>query len=202
ARLGQPAPVSERSTPDDVDFGRVRLDLQRLPVMVARLDQLALISERQAPVGVGFGRVRLELQGLPVVLARLDQLTLLSERQAPVGVGVGVVRLDPQGCLEVLDRLSQLALPSERQAQAVLTDGGSGINGSGMAPKFLRVVPDLSLVPGENSQAHKETDGTAGNEETRSVPAGEQAGTGQDRPAEACQVGISISGNLRAALND
>src|SRR2546428_211092 len=59
ARLGQPAPVSERSTPDDVDFGRLRLDLQRLPVMVVRLGGLALLSERQAPVGVGVGIIRL-----------------------------------------------------------------------------------------------------------------------------------------------
>src|SRR5438034_10248426 len=128
-------------------FGIVRLALQGLPIVSDGFFHLALPSERHAPVVVSEGIVRLALQGLPVVVDRLSQLALIGERSTDVGVGVGVPRLDRQGCLEVLDRLSQLALPSERQAQAVLTDGGSGINDSGMAPKYLRVLPELSPAP-------------------------------------------------------
>src|SRR5436189_6325509 len=71
-----------------------------------------------------------------------------------------------------------------------------------MGPKFLRVVPDLDLVPRENSQREEDAGGKPGEQEGLSSPIGEQAGASQDRPSEACQVGVSISGNLRAALKD
>src|SRR5437870_4005538 len=116
------------------------------------------------------------------MLDRLGQLALLNERIAPIGVGGGAVRLDPEGLLVVCDRLHQLALPGERQAQAKVTDGGSGINRNGMAPKFLRVVPDADLVPGESSEAEEEKNTEPGDQERSPAPSGEHAGTGQERP--------------------
>src|SRR5439155_3021520 len=64
---------------------------------------------------------------------------------------------------------------------------------------------------GENSQPHNDTYGDACNQQScwcprlrppRGSPAGQQAGAGQDRPAEACEVGVSISSNLQADLKD
>src|SRR2546426_11660780 len=146
--------------------------------------------------------VWLDAQGRLVLLDRLRELALPRERITPGVVGVNIVRLEAQGRLVVLDRLRELALPREREAQAKLTDGGSGIDGNGMAPKFFRVVPDADLVPGERSQAEEENNSEPGDQERSPAPSGEQAGTGQDRPSEACQVGISISSDLRAALKD
>src|SRR3989442_5871907 len=80
-----------------------------------------------------------------------------------------------------------------------------------MGPKSLRVMPDLGLVPGENSQPGDGTYGNACNRPgyrcpcrrpSRGSPTEQQASAGQDRPPETCQVGVSISRNLRAALND
>src|SRR5437867_3510938 len=100
--------------------------------------------------------VRLGLESLLVVFDGLRQLALPRERITPGVVGVNIARLEAQGRLVVLDRLRELAVPREREAQAKLTDGGSGIDGNGIAPKFLRVVPDANLVPGESSEAEEE----------------------------------------------
>src|SRR5437879_12354163 len=78
-----------------------------------------------------------------------------------------------------------------------------------MGPKSLRVMPDLGLVPGENSQPGDGTYGNACNRPgyrcpcrrpSRGSPTEQQASAGQDRPPETCQVGVSIRRNLRAAL--
>src|SRR5438093_4477552 len=102
----------------------------------------------------------------------------------------------------MFDRLGPLLLISAHNTQIVLGDRRLGVYGKDMGPKSLRVVPDLDLVPGENAQPDDDTDGTAGNEETLGAPAREQASAGQERPSEACQVGVAIRGNLRAALKD
>jgi hypothetical protein len=51
-------------------------------------------------------------------------------------------------------------------------------------------MPDVGLIPSQNSQAHEDTDGRTGNEEMRGTRVQEQAGTGQDRPSEPGKVGI------------
>ena len=202
-RLGQLPLISEREAPVRVGFDRVWLDLKGLPVMLHRLGELPLISKRQAPVVVGFGGVRSHLQGQSVVFDRLGRLALLAEDHSPVVVGGAVVRLDVEGLPVVLDRLGRLALISAHPAQAELSHGSLGVNGQSMGPEFLRVVPDLDLVPAESSQAREKNDGEPGKHERwPSPPRGKQAGAGQARPSEACQVGIAISGNLRAALKD
>ena len=125
--------------------------------MFARLGQLALLSERHAQVVVGIDEVRLEAQRLTKVLDRLGQPALLSERSAPVVVGRGIVRSDLQGLPVMLARLGQPALPSERSAPVVVSYWRLGIDGEGMGPERLRVMPDLDLVPVENSQPHDDT---------------------------------------------
>src|SRR5947199_10739797 len=100
--------------------------------------------------------VWLHAQGRLVVLDRLRQFALPRERITPGVVGVNVARLEAQGRLVVLDRLRELAVPREREAQTKLTDGGSGIDGDGMAPKFLRAMTAANLVSGARSQAVQE----------------------------------------------
>src|SRR5436309_3279688 len=164
--------------------------------MLDRLGQLALLSEGQAPVVVGVGRVRLDVQGLLVMLDRLGQLALLSEGDAPVAVGVGRVRLDVQGVLVMLDRLGRLASLSERNTHVVLSERRLGVRRKGIGPELLRVMPDLGLVPGENSQAYEDADGRAGDDETPGAPPRELRGAHQDRAAYPSQVGIAIRGDL------
>src|SRR2546422_840410 len=171
-------------------------------VLFDGLGQLPLPGQRNTYVGAGVNMVRRDLEGLLVVFDRLGQLALPGERNAYVEVGVSIVRLDAQGHLIMLDRLHQLALPNERQAQAELTGRGHGINGNGVAPKSLRVVPDADLVPGESSQAKEEKKGKPTNPEKTPSPRGEQAGTGQERPSQACQVRIAVGGDLGAVLKD
>src|SRR5207247_9073662 len=89
--------------------------------------------------------------------------------------------------------LGRLALSDERTAQIAVSDGRFGDDGKGVGPKFLGVMPDVDLVPGENSQAHEDTDGRAAKEEARGVPTREQAGTGYDGPPEPGQAGIRIT---------
>src|SRR2546427_368333 len=137
-----------------------------------------------------------------VLFDGLGQLPLPGQRNTYVGAGVNMVRRDLEGLLVVLDRLHQLALPNERQAQAELTGRGHGINGNGVAPKSLRVVPDADLVPGESSQAKEEKNGEPTNQERSPSPRGEQDGTGQERPSQACQVRIAVGGDLGAVLKD
>src|SRR3989475_1300973 len=156
-RLGQLALLGKLNAPVGMGKGIVRLNAQGLPIVFDRLGRLALLSERVAPVVVGVGVVRLEAQSFPVVFDRLGQPALLGKHSTYVVVGVSIVRVEAQGRLVMLHRLSQLALLSEHQAPAVLTDGGSGINRNGMAPEFLRVVPDVDLVPGEDSQPDDDT---------------------------------------------
>src|SRR5207245_4305412 len=106
--------------------------------------------------------VRHDAQGALIVVDRLGQLTLLSERSAPVVVGVGVVRPAAHGLPVVFYRLERLALIGERIAHAELSDGGFGVDGKGMRPELLRVLPDLDLVPGEGSQPEDDTGGKSG----------------------------------------
>src|SRR5438445_66167 len=117
-------------------------------------------------------------------------------------MGVSMVRLGLESRLVVCDGLRELAVPREREAQAKLTDGGSGIDGNGMAPKFLRVVPDANLVPGESSEAKEENNSEPGDQERSPAPSGEHAGTGQERPSKTCQVRIPVCGDLGAVLKD
>ena len=103
-----------------------------------------------------------------------------------------------------------LAPLTERHAQIELSRGGVGINGHRMGPQRLRVTPDPDLVPGEDSEPADDTYEKAGERESphprcrppQDLPAGQQASAGEDRPAEACEVGVSIRGNLRAVLKD
>src|SRR2546426_5896045 len=200
--LGQLALPGQRNTEVDAGVNMVRLDLEGLLVVCDGLRKLALADERRTRVGVGVSMVWLHAQGRLVVLDRLRQFALPRERITPGVVGVNIARLEAQGRLVVLDRLRELAVPREREAQAKLTDGGSGIDGNGMAPKFLRVVPDASLVPGESSQAEEENNSEPGDQERSPAPSGEHAGTGQERPSKTCQVRVAVGGDLGAVLND
>src|SRR5438876_128460 len=170
--------------------------------MLDRLGQLALLSEGQAPVVVGVGIVRLDVQGVPEVLDRPGQLALLSERVAQVVVDAVVVRPDLQGALVMFDRLGQLASLSERNTHVVLSERRLGVRRKGMGPELLRVMPDLGLVPGENSQAYEDADGRAGNDETPGAPPRELRGAHQDRAAYPSQVGIAIRGDLGTIMKD
>src|SRR5438552_6253622 len=140
---------------------------------------------------------------------RLGQLALLSERHAPVVVGAGVVGLDAQGLLEMFDRLGQLAPMNQLASEVVLSDYRVVASRKGMGPEPLRVMPDLGLAPGEDSQRDDDTCGNAGERENcrwpclgpaQGLPAGPEAGACQGRPSEAGQVGVAIRGNLRADL--
>src|SRR2546429_9990647 len=113
-----------------------------------------------------------------------------------------MLRVDVQGLAVVFDRLCQLALISAHITQIVLGDRRFRVRRKGMGPELLRVVPDVDLVPGEDSQAKEDAGDKSGTEERSPSPPREQAGTGQERPGQACEVGVSIRGNLRAALDD
>src|SRR5439155_15269250 len=182
--------------------GMVRLDAQRRLVVLDGLSQLALPRERRTHVAVSLSMVRLETQGRLILIARLSQLALLGKQRTSVVVALSIVRVETKRRLVMRHRLSQLALLSGPPAPAVLTARGSGVNRNGMAPEFLRVVPDVDLVPGERCQAEEEKKSEPGRQEREPSRNGKQGGTGQERPSEACQVGIAISGNLRAALKD
>src|SRR5437899_2878801 len=136
------------------------------------------------------------------MLDRLRQFALTDERSTHIAVGVSMARLGVQSLLVVCDGLRQLAVPREREAQTKLTDGGSGIDGDGMAPKFLRVVPDANLVPGESSEAKEENNSEPGDQERSPAPSGEHAGTGRERPSKTCQVRVAVGGDLGAVLKD
>src|SRR5947209_12535965 len=109
----------------------------------------------------------------------------------------------------MVDRRGQLALTTEFTAEVVLSAGGVGVNGNGMGPQPLRVMPDLDLVPGEDSQRDNDPRGNTGKPPRRrcpcrrargAAPAGQQAGTGQDRPSEGGEIGISNVRKLVDAL--
>src|SRR5439155_220549 len=133
----------------------------------ARLTLAAHRDELSRPAGGIAARTLLRLwafpaQGLPRMLGRLGQLALLGERQAPVGVGLGEVGLDAQGLLEVLDRLGRPALTIEHVSEVVVSEGRVGFNRKRMGPQPLLVMPDLDLVPSEDSQRDDDPRGNAG----------------------------------------
>src|SRR5438128_2256456 len=138
--------------------------------MFDRLGELALLNEHIAPVGVDFGGVRLDLQGALVMFDRLGELALANERIGPVDVGVSEVGPDLQGLPVVVARLSRLALLSEQNTDVVLGEIRFGVPRKNTGPKFLRVVPDLDLVPGENSQPDDDTYGNACNRRSCQYP--------------------------------
>src|SRR2546422_507878 len=117
------------------------------------------------------------------MLDRLGQPALLSEREPPVDVGVGVIGRDLQGALIVADGVGQLPLLAEGATQVVVGDRRVRVDSEGMSPKGLRVMPDMDLVPGENSQPEEDAGGKPGRQEGSPSPPGEQAGTGQYRPS-------------------
>src|SRR5205809_53021 len=143
-------------------FQLLALPAESLLIVLGRLGQLALLSERQgrlallaerrAPVARGDGEVGLEAQRLLEMLDRLGRPALLWERQAPVVVGEGKVGLGAQRLLEMLDRLGRPALTIEQLSEVAVSDGRVGVEREGVGPEPPRVVPDLDLVPGEDSQ--------------------------------------------------
>src|SRR5438093_1494264 len=191
-------------------FRLFALPAESLLIVLGRLGELALPSERQAQVGVSLGEVGLDAKSLLEVLDRLGWLTLLEERGAPVAAGEGIVGLDAQRVLEMVDRLGQPALTIEQLSEVGVSDGRVGVDRKGVGPQPPRVVPDLDLVPGEDSQRDDDTRGNAGNPPRRrcprrargEAPAGRQAGADQDRPSGGGEIGVSIGRNLRAVLSD
>ena len=110
----------------------------------------------------------------------------------------------------MVDRLGQPALTIEQLSEVGVSDGRVGVDRKGVGPQPPRVVPDLDLVPGEDSQRDDDTRGNAGNPPRRrcprrargEAPAGQQAGADQDRPSGGGEIGVSIGRNLRAVLSD
>src|SRR5439155_1576348 len=100
-RLGRLALPSERHAPVVLGLGAVRLDAQRLLIMLVRLGPLALPSERHAPIAVGLGVVRLDAQRLLIMLDRIGQLALFMQNIAEVvpsdeSIGVNREGVGPQ----------------------------------------------------------------------------------------------------------
>src|SRR5438128_2092954 len=117
-----------------------------------------------------FQLLALPAESLLIVLGRLGELALLSERQAQVGVGFGVVGLGAQRLLEMVDRLGRPALTIEQLSEVAVSDGRVGVDREGVGPEPPRVVPDLDLVPGEDSQRDDDTRGHAGKPPRRRCP--------------------------------
>src|SRR2546428_565980 len=114
---------------------------------------------------------------------RLGQPALLSDREPRGGVGVGAMRRDLPGGPLRLDSVGQLAMFAEGVSEVVVGDRRVRGGSEGMSPKGLRVMPDMDLVPGENSQPEEDAGGKPGRQERSPSPPGEQAGTGQYRPS-------------------
>ena len=88
-----------------------------------------------------------------------------------------MLRVDVQGLAVVFDRLCQLALISAHTTQIVLRDRRFRVRCKGMGPELLRVMPDLDLVPGENSEPEEDAGGKSGEQEGSPSPMEEHAGT-------------------------
>src|SRR3989442_1422291 len=169
-RLGELALLSERQAQVGVGFGEVGLEAQSLLEVVDRLGRLAQLSERRAPVVVGDGEVGFEAQRLLEMVDRLGRPALTFERHAPVVVGEGIVGLGAQRLLEMVDRLGRPALTIEQLSEVAVSDGRVGVDREGVGPEPPRVVPDLDLVPGEDSQRDDDTRGHAGKPPRRRCP--------------------------------
>src|SRR5947199_1703913 len=209
-RVGRLTLLKERGAPIAVSEGKVGIESQRLLEVIDRLGRLAQLTERRAPVVVGDGEVGFEAQRVREMVDRLGRPALSFERHAPVVVSEGIVGLGAQRVLEKVDRLGQPALTIEQLSEVGVSDGRVGVDRKGVGPQPPRVVPDLDLVPGEDSQRDDDTRGNAGNPPRRrcprrargEAPAGRQAGADQDRPSGGGEIGVSIGRNPRAVLCD
>src|SRR5207249_3176144 len=151
-RLGRLTLLEERGAPVAVGEGKVGIEAQRLLEVVDRRGRLAQLAERRAPVVLGDGEVGFEAQRLLEMVDRLGRPALTFERHAPVVVGEGKVGLGAQRLLEMVDRLGRPALTIEQLSEVAVSDGRVGVDREGVGPEPPRVVPDLDLVPGEDSQ--------------------------------------------------
>src|SRR6266481_3155331 len=132
--------------PDDLSR-----DVQDLEEILDRFLDVALSNERHPPIIVSFGKVGPETKRLLEMFDCPGVISLTIERLAPVVMREGIVRADAHGSLKMFDRLAKPALTIELDSQVVLRDDSVGFHGQDMGPQPLRVMPDLDLVPREDS---------------------------------------------------
>lgn len=176
-----PALLRQSQAPVRVGYGEVRLQAQRVPEMFYCLGETAMTidgvggpddlsrdvqnleeifdrfvdvassNERHPPIIMSFGKVGPETKRLPEMFDRPGVIPLTIERLTPVVMRESILRPDAHGSLKMFDRLDQPALTIELNPQVVLRDDSVGFHGKDMGPQPLRVMPDVDLVPGEDS---------------------------------------------------
>ena len=111
-----------REAPVVVGQGVLRVEFDRLVVVLDGGGQVALSVAREAPVVVGDRVLRVELDRFGVVLDGAGQVVLIVAREAPVVVGDRVLRVELDRFGVVLDGTGQVVLIVAREAPVVVGD--------------------------------------------------------------------------------